>query len=170
TAEAGDFLEGSNSVGDFAATVDRIDARLGAGAVRRLVPESRTQTPERVARAVRFGDTGKAPWNEAPPARYGDIPLRPLRLFASPHPLEVVTAEVPEGPPEQFRWRRVMRRVVGSEGPERIEPEWGREGAGDRVRDYYRLEDEAGARYWVFREGHYGEEPGPKWWLHGLLP
>ncbi|MEO6376717.1 MAG: DNA polymerase Y family protein, partial [Caulobacteraceae bacterium] len=42
TAEAGDFLEGSNSVGDFAATVDRIDARLGAGAVRRLVPESRT--------------------------------------------------------------------------------------------------------------------------------
>ena len=169
-AEAGDFLEGGKSAAYFAATVDRIDARLGAGAVKRLVPEPRTQIPERVARAVRFGDASKAAWREAAPARYGDIPLRPLRLFTPPHLLEVTMAEVPEGPPNQFRWRRVMRRVVGAEGPERIEPEWGRNGEDARVRDYYRLEDDAGARYWVFREGHYNDDAHPKWWLHGLLP
>ena len=169
-AELGDFLEDAASASDFAATVDRIDARLGAGAVKRLVPEPRTQIPERTARAVRFGDAAKAAWKDAQPALYGDIPLRPLRLFTPPHLLEVGTAEVPEGPPKQFRWRRVMRRIVGAEGPERIEPEWGRDGGPARVRDYYRLEDEAGARYWVFREGHYGEDPRPSWWLHGLLP
>ena len=170
TAEVGDFLEDRGSAADFAATVDRIDARLGAGAVKRLVPEPRTQIPERMARSVRFGDAANAAWREAAPTLYGDIPLRPLRLFTPPHLLEVKMAEVPEGPPNQFKWRRVMRQVVGAEGPERIEPEWGREGEAARVRDYYRLEDEAGARYWVFREGHYGEKPGPRWWLHGLLP
>ena len=33
-------------------------------------------------------------------------------------------AEIPEGPPARFTWRRVTRRVVKAEGPERIAPEW----------------------------------------------
>lgn len=168
--EAGDFIKGANDDTDFAGVVDRIDARLGAGAVRRLELATHTQIPERVARAVRFGDPARTAWRDAAPARYGGVLLRPLRLFASPQPLEATAAEIPEGPPARFKWRRVERRIVGAEGPERIEPEWGRDGGDDQVRDYYRLEDDRGLRYWVFREGHYGEKPDPRWWLHGLFP
>jgi protein ImuB len=99
-----------------------------------------------------------------------------------------VLAEIPEGPPARFTWRRVTRRVVKSEGPERIAPEWWRslvrasdtlftKGRGEsatklaRPRDYYRIEDEDGHRYWVFREGLYHEsELGPPcWYLHGVF-
>ncbi|HAN63549.1 MAG TPA: hypothetical protein DCQ79_06750 [Rhizobiales bacterium] len=40
-----------------------------------------------------------------------------------------------------------------------------------RPRDYYRIEDEDGRRYWVFREGLYQEsEHGlPSWFLHGVF-
>jgi protein ImuB len=168
--EAGDFIKGVGDDADFAGVVDRIDARLGAGAVKRLEPAPQTQVPERVVRAVRFGDPARAAWRDAPPARYGEVLLRPLRLFASPQPLEAVAAGLPEGPPARFRWRRMERRVVGAEGPERIEPEWGRDGGEARVRDYYRIEDDRGLRYWVFREGCYGETTEPRWWLHGLFP
>ena len=33
-------------------------------------------------------------------------------------------------------------------------------------RDSYRVEDETGARYWLFRDAPAGE--GARWWLHGL--
>ena len=54
--------------------------------------------------------------------------------------------------------------------PGRIEPEWARGPEGARVRDYYRLEDEKGRRYWVFREGRFGQAATPRWYLHGLFP
>jgi protein ImuB len=100
---------------------------------------------------------------------------RPAFLLASPEPIDVI-AEVPEGPPARFTWRRVERRIARAEGPERIAPEWWRE-IGQRTdtkmgrtRDYYRIEDEGGAGYWVFREGLYGrEEEAPSWFLHGLF-
>jgi protein ImuB len=96
--------------------------------------------------------------------------LRPLRLIQPPQPIEVL-AELPEGPPERFRWRRVSRRVVCAEGPERIEPEWWRSapGADPGPRDYYRLEDEKGCRYWVFRQGLYEGPTPPRWYVQGLF-
>jgi protein ImuB len=90
-----------------------------------------------------------------------------------------VIAEIPEGPPARFTWRHVMRRVVKAEGPERVAPEWWRalkaspprkEEAHARPRDYYRIEDEDGHRYWIFRDGLY-QESGlgvPSWYLHGV--
>ena len=81
-------------------------------------------------------------------------------------------AEVPEGPPQHFTWRRLPHRVVRAEGPERIAPEWWRALGQSRPRDYYRLEDEGGAGYWVFREGLYqnaAEDGPPRWFLHGLF-
>ena len=56
-------------------------------------------------------------------------------------------------------------------------PEWWREiGAGPgakmgRTRDYYRLEDDGGAGYWVFREGLYQDSTSgsPCWYLHGVF-
>jgi len=37
------------------------------------------------------------------------------------------------------------------------------------VRDYYRVEDEEGARFWLFRAGLYQAGSQPGWWLHGLF-
>jgi protein ImuB len=98
-------------------------------------------------------------------------PERPLRLFAQPEPVEVIMAEVPEGPPLRFRWRRVIHEVARSEGPERIAPEWWRpEDMGRATRDYFRVEDREGRRYWLFREGLYGRETErPLWYIHGLF-
>jgi protein ImuB len=101
--------------------------------------------------------------SEAPPGR-------PLRLFARPEPVEAI-AEVPDGPPIRFRWRRVMHEVARAEGPERIAPEWWRPEDAERLtRDYFRVEDSEGRRYWLFREGLYGREAiHPVWYVHGLF-
>lgn len=101
---------------------------------------------------------------------------RPPLLLDPPEPIAVV-AEVPDGPPARFLWRRVMHRVVRAAGPERIAPEWWREigladGQRSRVRDYYRVEVAGGGCCWVFRAGLYGDEDStrpPAWFLHGLF-
>ncbi len=93
---------------------------------------------------------------------------RPIRLFARPQPIDV-TAALPDAPPVLFRWRKILHRIVRAQGPERIEPEWWRTAAEDETRDYYRVESESGLRFWVFREGIYGGERLPRWYLHGLF-
>lgn len=114
-----------------------------------------------------------------PPWPYGTAPRRPPFMLARPEPIAVV-AEVPDGPPARFTWRRVERRVARAQGPERIAPEWwraiGREPGkkSARARDYYEIEDETGAAYWVFRHGLYGNEEDeggepPCWFLHGVF-
>jgi protein ImuB len=153
---------------DFA---DRLSARFGVR-VRRLSPID-AHTPER---AQAFSSLDKpASWSATLPARFGDVPLRPLRLFRPPQPIEVTAAEIPEGPPARFAWRRVSRTIVRAEGPERLETEWGQGAGAPTARDYYRLEDEAGRRYWVFRQGRYDlgryheGEAEPRWYIHGLF-
>jgi protein ImuB len=97
-------------------------------------------------------------------------PTRPVRLFARPEPVEAV-AEVPDGPPARFRWRRVLHEVVVAEGPERIAMEWWRDETGQALtRDYFRLECRDGLRAWLYREGLFGRETAqPRWFLHGLF-
>ena len=93
--------------------------------------------------------------------------IRPLRLFARPEPVEAI-AEVPDGPPVHFRWRRALYRIARAEGPERIAAEWWR--ADGPTRDYFRVEDSAGHRFWLYREGLYGRETvSPRWYLHGVF-
>jgi protein ImuB len=104
---------------------------------------------------------------------------RPLLLLDPPEPVEAI-AELPDGAPARFTWRRLSRRVTRADGPERLSPEWWRPRPDDRqvrTRDYYRVEDDAGGRYWLFREGLYGreysgdpDERAPSWWMHGVLP
>jgi protein ImuB len=99
----------------------------------------------------------------------GDPPLRPLTLFEHPQPLEAL-AEVPDGPPLRFRWRRALHDVCRAEGPERILPEWWQQGdLPARARDYYRVEDQQGRRFWLFREGLHGEAQPPRWFMQGLF-
>ena len=60
---------------------------------------------------------------------------------------------LPDEPPMMFRWRRVMYRVVKADGPERLAAEWWRgenAGAADALRDYYRVEDADGRRFWLY--------------------
>jgi protein ImuB len=94
---------------------------------------------------------------------------RPLLIFAPPEPARVIAA-VPDGPPMRLTWRRVTRKIVRSQGPERIAPEWWNLSEGERPRDYYHIEDEEGRRYWLFRDGLYGDDDAtpPKWFVHGL--
>jgi protein ImuB len=187
--------------------VDRLANRLRPEAVLRLFPKE-SHLPER-AQGTLYAVASSQPW----PQQALPLPPRPPLLLAVPEPLEVI-AEIPEGPPIRFTWRRVGRRVVKAEGPERIAPEWwlplmnsavangippldgeGGEterslaspGEGDpgnphpdpppsrgrekRTRDYYRIEDKEGHRYWVFRDGLYddGSDRAPAWYLHGVF-
>ena len=87
---------------------------------------------------------------------------RPLRLLARPEPIEVM-APVPDDPPVMFRWRGQVHKVTRAEGPERLEAEWWRGMEG--LRDYYRVEDGEGRRYWLYRDGLYAPERPPPWFL-----
>jgi len=83
-------------------------------------------------------------------------------------------AAVPDGPPKHFRWRRNLHLIRLLEGPERISSEWWKrqDGQVDQAgltRDYYRVEDMLGRRFWVFRHGLFGEKSQPQWYLHGLF-
>lgn len=158
--------------------LDRLAGRLGP--VRRIDPVD-SHWPERAARPVpAYAKPSGAAW---PTDR-----VRPTRLLVPPEPVEA-TAPLPDAPPVQFRWRGRLVRVARADGPERLLPEWW-PGPGDRARpgdapvpqprDYYRVEDEGGGRWWLYRAGLYRPVPEgevtdrpttgePAWYLHGLM-
>jgi len=97
-----------------------------------------------------------------------EAPSRPLRLYERPEPIETL-AEIPDGPPLRFRWRRVLHDVAAIEGPERIAPPWWLRDGGP-TRDYFRAEDSHGRRFWLYREGLLGRDTTrAKWFVHGLF-
>ncbi len=152
----------------LAELIDRLTARFGTDAVERFRALD-SHVPERAARRVPAiaGADDNACWGKA--RGEGEPPARPLLLLTPPQPVETV-AEVPEGPPYRFRWRRVLHEITRAEGPERIAPEWWR-GREALTRDYYRVEDRQGRRFWIFRHGIYDREtPQPGWYIHGLFP
>jgi len=147
---------------EVAALIDRLANRLGGANIYRSQPKP-SHIPERAQTSVVA-------------IAQPDWPLqtleRPFRLLSRP---EIITAiaEVPDGPPLQFVWRRVRHQVVRARGPERIAPEWWLEGSiGEEVRDYYEVEDVQGHRYWLYRAGLY-QDPArkgpPLWFCHGLF-
>jgi len=96
-------------------------------------------------------------------------PTRPIRLFARPEPIET-TAEVPDGPPAQFTWRRVRHVVAQVEGPERIAMEWWRDASGKTLmRDYFRVETREGVRVWLFRQWPNDPDDPICWFVHGVF-
>ena len=109
----------------LAELLDRLSARLGARAVTRrelvdahLPEQAEAAAPAALGEARLRGEEPEAMTRRAPPAR-------PLRLFARPELIEAL-AEVPDGPPLRFRWRRVLHDVTAIEGPERIAAPWWR--------------------------------------------
>lgn len=154
--------------GEIADLVDRLTARFGPGAVERFLPVE-SHVPERAARRMPAIDAAQAKggWQAS---LSGEPPLRPILIFTPPQPVETI-AEVPEGAPYRFRWRRVLHEIAHAEGPERVAPEWWRTEKEPKTRDYYRVEDRQGHRYWLYREGLYAREPGDvRWFIQGLFP
>ncbi len=152
----------------IARMMDRFGARFGTQALRAPTLQD-SHIPERreawIAAMETSGAQAPAAEQTRPlPARH----VRPLRLFSPPEEVRVIYA-VPEGPPAQFIWRRVTHRVTRFAGPERIAPEWWHAPPGARLRDYYRIEDQTGQRYWIFREGIDGDGRGahPRWFVQG---
>jgi protein ImuB len=148
------------------ALTDRLGTRLGRDRVRRYRPAD-THIPEQAQLELPAADAPPPlPWPAPAP---GEPVLRPFYLFDPPQPIEVI-AEVPDGPPHQFRWRRAIHAVRRYEGPERIAAEWWRRrDNGGLTRDYYRVEDGLGRRYWLFRHGLYEEKADPRWYIHGVF-
>ena len=166
-------LLGESQDAAFEAFAANLDARFGLDVVRAIIPDLRSAKPEREVRFAPFGSKPAGSGPAPPPPAWGDAVLRPLRLFHPAEPIRVLS-EPTERPPFTFVWRRVSHRVVRAEGPERLSPEWGREAPDARARDYYRVEDERGRRFWIFREGFFvedahGEGGDPAWFLHGLF-
>jgi protein ImuB len=163
-------LEGRETRGSaLGPLLDRLAVRYGRESVQGFVPGN-SHVPER---AAWLGLAGVGtPWSAH--SEPGEPPLRPLTLLDPPQPVEVLAA-VPDGPPRRFRWRGKTHLVTRQEGPERIAAEWwlrrGGHGANPgRTRDYYRVEDADGHRFWLFRHGLYEEEGGnPLWYVHGLF-
>ncbi len=141
--------------------IDRLANRLGCDAVIRFEPQE-SHLPERASQAVAvLSATGISAW---PSNR-----LRPIRLLPRPEPILAV-ASVPDDPPLSFRWRQLSHRVARADGPERIGGEWWRKGGGGiTIRDYYRVEDEEGRRFWLYRAGLFEGGKPTRWFLHGIF-
>ena len=147
---------------DVAGLLDRLTARLG--------PEKVTWSawidshkPERVEDRV-------PALHATPMAAPVLLRERPIRILKPAEEVRVLYA-VPEGPPSQFRWRRVLYKSVRHAGPERIAPEWWLDRPGTRLRDYYKVEVQDGRRFWLYREGviHDGRGATPRWLLQGFF-
>ena len=147
---------------DLGPLVDRLTNRLGEARVYRIAPLE-SDVPERCLRFMPplLHVIGRWP---------ADLP-RPVRLLNPPQPVEAI-ALLPDHPPVAFTWRRVRHRIRHADGPERIAGEWWKR---DRewlsVRDYFRVEDEDGRRFWLFRRGNGSDmETGDmRWFLHGVF-
>ena len=159
----------------LAACIDRLVIRLGPDAVRRPTPRA-SHVPERAQKWVSLLGAPSTSVDgllhrlaDAASSREAGQGHRPLKLLDRAEPIAVLYAS-PDGLPRRFRWRGQVHEIARAEGPERIAPEWWRERSTVRLRDYYRIEDGEGRRYWIYRNGLPDDGRGgiPEWFLQGL--
>ena len=192
------LVEEPSGTRELARLVDRLTVKLGPRAVRRpQTPESHlperasgwvaavSSSPSQMGRGTSAAGGGvenaSASYPSTIPSAGNGPPLqlrtgageglkRPQRLLDRPEAIDVIYA-TPEGMPRRFVWRRAVHDIARAEGPERIAPEWWRQPSSSRLRDYYRIEDADGRRYWIYREGLFGDGRGgvPSWFIHGLF-
>jgi len=169
---------------ELARLVDRLTVKLGPSAVRRPqaaeshLPERASGWVAAISSSPRFrGEVAREARRRGPSTSFAGPPplqmqgrMRPQRLLDRPEAIDVIYA-TPEGMPRRFMWRRAAHDIARVEGPERIAPEWWRQPSSSRLRDYYRVEDADGRRYWIYREGLIGDGRGgaPNWFIHGLF-
>lgn len=141
----------------LAELLDKIAGKVGAGAIHRYLPQEHYWPERSIKPAASLEEQATTPWPK-------DLP-RPMQLLPCPEPIEVMV-QIPDYPPALFHYRKQVHRIKKADGPERIKEEWWLEQG--EYRDYYCVEDEQGARYWLFRLGSYQTEE-PKWFLHGFF-
>ena len=142
--------------------IDRLTAKFGAKAV--TVPVLKdSHVPARA-------EGWRPALNGVGHDRAAIVRSRPLRMLDPAEEVRVLYA-VPEGPPAQFIWRRQTHRVARYQGPERIAPEWWKDRPGTRLRDYFRVENHEGQRFWLYREGLHEDGRGgdPRWFVQGMF-
>ncbi|HZY82618.1 MAG TPA: DNA polymerase Y family protein [Cyclobacteriaceae bacterium] len=137
--------------------IDRLAGKVGIQSIHRYLPDEH-YWPERSIRQT-------SSLHEQPATEWPTDRQRPMHVLLKPEPIEV-TAPIPDYPPMLFRHNGQIHQVVRADGPERIEKEWWVD-QGEH-RDYYRVEDSEGGRYWVFRLGHYDDKVY-RWFLHGYF-
>ena len=177
---------------EVARLVDRLSVKLGPDKVRRPAPRE-SHIPERAngweaalshplplaggAGGAQRSRGGLVTTGQALPSHFVACPSRkregdvsPQRLLDRPEAIAVIYA-TPDGLPRRFVWRRAVHDIARAQGPERIAPEWWRERSTARLRDYYKVEDKAGRRFWIYREGLVDDGRGgpPVWFIHGLF-
>jgi protein ImuB len=151
--------EGSGGLKDSRVSelLDRIANKIGENAIHRYVADEHYWPERSIKLATSLEEISVAPWREEKP--------RPIQLLKAPEAIEV-TAPIPDYPPMLFRYKEKLHTIIKADGPERIEQEWWLQ-QGEH-RDYYRVEDDEGNRYWLFRLGHYHEERY-QWFIHGFF-
>ncbi|MDO7841921.1 Y-family DNA polymerase [Sphingomonas immobilis] len=154
-------LTGEDRHVDVAPLIDQLAGRIGHRALFKAAPLE-SDVPERAVVQVSALETvaGWPRW------------LRPVRMLARPEPLSRVIALLPDHPPRRFEWRGTLHEIVAGDGPERIHGEWWvRDAEIWAVRDYFRVEDREGRRFWVFRRGDgiQSETGDLSWWMHGAF-
>lgn len=157
-SEANDLGSSAVDEKEIRHLIDRLAARFGSHRVLAFRPND-THIPENAFAAVpaQYAPASKLAWESVRSPQ--EAPQRPLRLMI-PEPVSML-------PGMRFRWRGVVHAVRHREGPERIAMEWWRalsdSKGGGPARDYFRLEDEEGRRFWLYREN------GARWFLHGVF-
>lgn len=164
-ARAIHFDADENAKREISYLIDRLAARFDPQRILAFQPTD-THIPEAQWTMVPAQFVKDMHW---PVRAEKEAPRRPLRMFAKPEPVDVIAA-IPEGPPLQFRWRRALHAVVRAEGPERIAMEWWRHQEAMPTRDYFRVEDASGKRFWLYRDGIYERETSsPRWFMQGVF-
>ena len=156
-----DLIAGSPA--DVAVLVDRLINRLGSAHVFRAVPVESDIAERSVTMVPPLAPPGSRSWPAALP--------RPIRLLDPAVPVQT-TSLLPDHPPAYFTWRHVRHRVRRADGPERVYGEWWRTAdETSAVRDYFAVEDEAGERFWLYREGDGVDlqTGGMRWFLQGIF-
>ena len=135
--------------------IDRFATRFGSDRVFIFQPHD-THIPEKawVTIPAQHEQALKTTWKKIQKTQ--DAPHRPLRLFTRPEPVNFTL--------QHLVWRKVRRGLTQYEGPERIAMQWWNHEAPQSARDYFRIEDNEGKRYWLYRS-----DATSQWFLHGAF-
>ena len=150
------FEGAARDEGEISFLIDRLATRFGSHRILVFQPHD-THIPEEAWMTVpaQHLRPSKLLWRKIRKAK--DAPRHPLRLFVRPEPVDFTTAQ-------HFVWRKASHAVAQCEGPERIAMEWWRHETPQPARDYFRVEDNEGKRYWLYRN-----DATSPWFLHGAF-
>jgi protein ImuB len=141
----------------IAELIDKLAGKIGSNAIHRYLPAEHYWPERSVKETSSLTEKANIEWSTAV--------QRPLHLLPKPEEIRV-SVPMPDYPPLLFYYQGKVHTIKKADGPERVEQEWWIEQG--LYRDYYCVEDESGARYWLFRLGDYNRGD-PKWFIHGFF-